>query len=119
GLDFNFQGALSGTLTPAIDLGGTLDAALWKLNAVLGVPRSVTDQIRSDVRGTRAVPTVALSAAVTGEFDVNASVKFSGTVLLAATSLRSFHGLLDLAPDVSFLVSWPGGSYSVASSTLP
>src|SRR5437667_399250 len=100
----------------SIALGPTLEGAIWKLNNVLGLPPSVTDPIRLAMRGKTGAPTVDFSAALTGELDASASVKFGGTGLSATTSLRSWHGLLDVAPTVSFVVNWPGGSYSVANS---
>ena len=37
---------------------------------------------------------------------------------MASTTLKSWHGLLDLVPSVSFVVTWPGGSYPVLNSPM-
>jgi hypothetical protein len=116
-LSFNYQGLLTGTLKPAISLGPTLDAALWTLNNVLGVPTAVTDQIRHDVHGTRAVPTVDLNSTVTGELDANATLGLGGAGLNSSTTLKAFHTLLDLVPTVSFTVTWPANTYTVNNSS--
>src|SRR5262249_28590791 len=115
-LDFNFQGLLSGTLTPQLDLGPTVDAAIWKLNNVLGVPPNVTDSIRQAFRGKTGAPTVDLNGTMPGALDAPGSFAFGGTGLSPATSLRSWHGLLDVSPTVLFTVFWPGGSFTVPNS---
>lgn len=115
-LRFNLKARLSGTIAPELDL---LNPKLSKiLNALgsFGFQQVILKGIKAALQGSGILPTVSMSASVTGSIGVNGVVRFRGNPTQPNATVASHNGHVDFVPKVKIVVQWLGKSRTLAKS---
>ena len=115
-LDFSMNSTLSGTVSPELNL---LNPTLNKLLKDLGkinVPQAIIGEITDALQGLGVLPTVNMTANVTGNINIAGKVQLKGSPTSSTPKLVSSSVRVHFVPTVIIGITWLNDAYPLTES---